>query len=522
MAKKKNYLPRSSSNWEDSYFGGYEKVLWDYPEIKTPFEIKTELPSDRDEREGLGYYAGRKLSALFMMKVVEYKFESMLLENATPIEINHFLGNSHYIKAAQNSIRAVVNCVADKDSELANMFLNYIDVLVKSDFLYPYDPPQPPEKNKKGKGEGKEEGKGNNSSDKEKEEEKKDDKGNNEKPPLSDKKPEEKKEDSKQETGQKEKQEEGERDDIEEMVIYEKAILKSVMVAKQEATKLMADIKKRVSVYNIYSNVCDGHFKKNTVFQLMPKRIAPCIYARSEVLAAGQLVDMLDISFDPQSDRVGNLKSGKIDTGKLGSVPAGNHHIYYKIEENQSTKPFSVCILGDESGSMEGENRTRQHSVMKILYKAFSQIIPSNKLFIYGHSGYNFPEVRIYNDNYNQMFEETIDGQHRNKFEQNYDGPIVENIYERIRGVTSDNIIFISISDGEPSGYGYGGPTAIDELKRIIEKCKRDGFVTVGVGLRFGAVKEIYQYHTIVTDMSTLVKKVALLVNQVVKTEFQA
>jgi hypothetical protein len=39
-------------------------------------------------------------------------------------------------------------------------------------------------------------------------------------------------------------------------------------------------------------------------------------------------------------------------------------------------------------------------------------------------------------------------------------------------------------------------------LKRIIEKCKRDGFVTMGVGVSgYDGVKEIYSYNTVAKIM---------------------
>jgi len=98
---------------------------------------------------------------------------------------------------------------------------------------------------------------------------------------------------------------------------------------------------------------------------------------------------------------------------------------------------------------------------------------------------------------------------------------VIESVYEKVRSITSDNIIFISMSDGQPSGQNYGGTAAIHDMKKIIEKCKRDGFVTVGIGIQHVGVKEIYNYYTIVNDMTQMVKQVSLLINKVVKTEFQ-
>jgi cobalamin biosynthesis protein CobT len=279
--------------------------------------------------------------------------------------------------------------------------------------------------------------------------------------------------------------------------------------------------------YSAYSSkdAVAGELKDNTEFVVMDKSAKPCKYSPEIVKQANALVNLLDISFQPKEDRVENLKCGKMSSHKIAEIPAGNTHIYYRVEEDQATRPFSICVLADESGSMHGSPTQRQNDLMKMLYYAFSQILPQDKMFFLGHSGnpesHEYPEIRIYHDKYNQNFEHTIDNQLHNDFNENYDGPVIECIYERVREQTSDNIIFISISDGGPSGCDYGGPSAIKELKRVIEKCKRDGFVTVGIGLRYGKIKDIYNYHTIVMDMSKLVKSVSSLINQVVKTEFK-
>jgi hypothetical protein len=264
-----------------------------------------------------------------------------------------------------------------------------------------------------------------------------------------------------------------------------------------------------------------GKLKENGVFQKMNKFDIPIHFDQKCIAQANHLVRLLDISFDPKKDIVPNLKTGKLNSSKIGEIPAGNTHVYYKIEENQSTKPFSVCILGDESGSMQGSNQYYQHHLFKVLYKAFSEILPKEKMFFYGHSGEDHPEIRVYHDPFNQDFEYTIKNQtDGNYYCENYDGPVIDLVYEKVRSFTDDNIIFISISDGEPSGKAYGGQSAIDDMKRIIEKCKRDGFVTIGVGLEYN-VKNIYNYHTVVTDNNKLVEQVSTIINKVVKTEFQ-
>jgi hypothetical protein len=164
----------------------------------------------------------------------------------------------------------------------------------------------------------------------------------------------------------------------------------------------------------------------------------------------------------------------------------------------------------------------KQFELAKILYGAFSEIMPQDRISVYGHSGDDAPEIYVYQDKYNPGFLKTITNMLSRDLLENYDGPVVESIHERIRSQNSDNILFIVISDGQPAGnHGYGGREAMDDLKRIVEKCKRDNFVTMGIGFGYSGVKEIYSYHTVIHDMGQVVEKVTTLLNKVVKTEFQ-
>ena len=261
--------------------------------------------------------------------------------------------------------------------------------------------------------------------------------------------------------------------------------------------------------------------KDEVRFVNMKKTPTPVVYTSQQTLEAAHLVKLLDISFDPKPDVIPDLRAGKLTPSKIGEIPAGNFHVYHRVEENQSTRPFSVCILADESGSMRGMYDHYQNHLLKVLYKAFSEILPAEKIHVYGHSGDSTPVIRIYNNRYNLDFEKTIENQLGNRFEENYDGPVIEAVYEKVREQTDDNILFISISDGVPGGVDYGGQSAIKDLKRVIEKCKRDRFVTVGIGLDLNMIAEIYNYHTVVTDTSKMVQNVTTLINRVVKTEFQ-
>lgn len=493
-------LTHSISNWEDSYFGGFVKILRDYPEIKAPYDIETEMPKD-DE---LTWSTREKLTDLFQLKIKDFGLINEFLSSANIEMHKDFFGKEKkFLVPSKSDTTFVLKEIIGKDSELANLFDHYAKTLIATKFLYPV----PPEEKKKDKKKSEDEG-------------------------GMDKKSGEKEEDEGEGNEGEDKDgkaKSGAMAEATEAAAREKML----KMARANAKSLIEDITKRKDSWGMnIGRAITGDLKKSTVFKLITKAANVAKYSAEEIMYAGQLLKMLDISFDPTHDKINNLKAGKLDIAKIATVPAGNHHIYFREEENQTTRPFSVCILMDESGSMGGTVGSSkggyQSRIVKILYKAFSQILPPQKMFIYGHSDeetsgkrHSNPEVRIYHDNYNHVFEETIENQGRNRWGENYDGPIIECVYERVRSVTSDNIIFISISDGQPSGSNYGGQPAINDMKRIIEKCKRDGFVTVGIGVQYSGVKTIYNYNTVVNNMADMAKQVSSLINTVVKTEFQ-
>lgn len=460
---------RSVFGWEDAYFGGYERVVYDHPFISVPKSINYDIPKTKS----LDYYTASKLCKLFLLKVNMFKVERLLATNCEVVTIEEFLVPVKVVVFSKSSVQQCVKYLIDNDTEMGNLFKHYASFLASVKFYFYMD-----EDNEKKKGGG----------------------------------------DCPSPSMEEEKSvfgDDGEKTDGEEKVDSE--TLKKMMQA-------IGDIKAHQPYSSTtFNDAISGELKDKTTFNVQTRSRTPFHYEPSVEKDADALVNLLDISFNPKQDKVENLKFGKMSPHKIAEVPAGNMHVHYRVEDEVSTRPFSICILADESGSMIHNGCwVRQHHLVQVLYKAFSQILPQEKIFIYGHSGVEDPVVYVYNEKYNPVFDYVIHNQaNKYRYKENYDGPVVENVYERVRKQTSDNIIFISISDGAPAGRGYGGMSAINDLKRVIEKCKRDGFVTVGVGLQFGMVKEIYSYYTIINDMKQLVKNVSSLVNRVVKTEFK-
>jgi hypothetical protein len=283
---------------------------------------------------------------------------------------------------------------------------------------------------------------------------------------------------------------------------------------------------KKITSYGGYKSSSKNYedLKDSVTFSVESEGQNEHLYTHDETILAEKLISMLDVSFEQDETKITNLRTGKIDIPKIAEAIAGNHMINFRKEFHDRTKPFSVCILNDESGSMDHYNfRSHQHSITKILYKAFSQIMDPRDIYVYGHTGRDSPDIHVYNDKYNQIFDKAYPRQKYRNFMENYDGPVIDCIYDKIREYTDKNILFIVISDGSPCGHDYGTYADIQDMKRIVEKCKRDGFVTCGIGFNYTGVKDLYKYSTVIsTDKIALAPQViSMLINNVVKSEFQ-
>lgn len=464
--------PSSISGWEDSYFGGFRRTINDHPEIKIDYNIDFDFVKTGTKGDYLSWMESDKILKMFLSSAKNENFIVKLLRNATTKNSVDFFGNK-IIKTTLDtkSQSRVIDFLISRKSELSPLFNHYKKFLELSSIHFV----QKEEiENESGDG---------------------------------DSKPGDKEEDEKSSKKGKPK------------------VIEISETTTAEHEKNLSDFKKalhdiREEKKRIYKSI-SGFNSKTRIFVETITDGEKTSYSYNEQRVADQLVQLLDITFDPTSDVVKNLRIGKLDVTKIAEVPAGNIAIYKQDVQNQLTKPFTVVILCDESGSMQGSQLDAQYRIVKSLYLAFSDILPQNKIFVYGHSGGDSPELYVYQDSYNPNFSETINGMTTRDNAENYDGPIIEEVYKAVRNVTDDRIIFIILSDGKPSGNDYGGVNDVLKMKQIIERCKRDEFVTIGVGINSSHVKELYEYSTVVNNMAEMAKKVSHIVNHVVKTEFQ-
>ena len=486
----------SVSGWEKSHFGGYNRVLSDYPFIKLDFEL--DIETGKNISQDLGSWMGDKLIKLYILKVKEMGYIDELRTEV--VERLKYFQTKKYIVAKLDH-QGVFDAVCSTYTELAPMFRHYKDGIFESSIEMEIKEEKEGEGEGKGEGEGEGEGQGKGQGEGEGQE---------------------------QGEGQGQGQGDGEGEGDGDSEGDGDGQPGSGTNRPTKNGKTIQQWMKNISESKPYSSHSSlSNFSEKPRFVSFTERIragnpSPYRFRSVEIKDSEALVKLLDINFDPKSAEVKNLKLGKLDVTKIAEVPAGNVSVYKQIVEEQDTKPFSVCILADMSGSMGHGNRIpSQLHIMNSLYLAMSQILPPDKLYIYGHSGEYTPEIYSFYTPYDPDYERNILYYKQIHWCQNYDGPVIESIHKKIRENTEDRIIFISLSDGEPAGNNYGGTADNEELKRILERARRDEFVTIGIGIEAGHVSNLYTYAKPVWDLRTLPKDVASIINQVVRAEFK-
>lgn len=467
-------IKKSLSGWEDSLYGGASTIIWDYPTIHIDRDVNIDIDRNEAKESDLRYYECNKLFDMFLLKVHTNKKVDRMFEDAHYNIVPGSMWNpvpKVEITVNKNSLIKVFDKVCDVETELGGLFQMFEKLILASTIsvLVPLS-----DKDKsKGKGPG---------------------------------------------------------DSIENA---DKPEYLNKALSKMKETK---EFKKYLYSSSKKFEFSGGDFDKTVKTFIQKDQGVHYTYSSKEKLYAGQLVNLLDITWDPESDIVKSLRAGKLDVTKIAEVPSGNLNIYNKKVEHQTTKPFSICILADESGSMGGSRIINQISLVKMLYLAFSEILPQDKIYIFGHSGNSHCEVFVYQDKYNQFFEKSIvnmgEGlddyynpdvirERGHHMYENYDGPAIEEVHKRVRSQTSDRIIFLSLSDGYPGGVNYGSHQDYEDLKRVVEKCRRDEFVTAGIGIQSDSVKNLYPYNIVVKDLAEMPKLTSHIINTVVKSEFQ-
>lgn len=211
------------------------------------------------------------------------------------------------------------------------------------------------------------------------------------------------------------------------------------------------------------------------------------------------------------TDRVRDLRglrSGLLDTGKLAEAVQGVENIY-RQERTARADRMAVCILVDESGSMDGEKIQAARDTAILLNEALATV-RNVDLYIYGHTTENgsFVKLNAYREGRGRGDRYVLGSIEADW--SNIDSRAIREAAARVRARTREKCLFFVISDGAPCE-----PTR--NVKEAVRELSRDGFSFVSIGIDFEYdPSEMYDNHVSMTDLSTLAPELGKMIKKAI------
>ena len=205
------------------------------------------------------------------------------------------------------------------------------------------------------------------------------------------------------------------------------------------------------------------------------------------------------------------LREGRLDTNKLAEAVQGVENIYRRDSLSRADR-LTVCILVDESGSMDGE-KIRSAMDTAVLLREALATVPNVDLYIYGHTteprGGNGVRLDVFQEGGRSKCAKFALGS-LDAVASNLDSLAIRESAARVRARTSENCLFFVISDGLPC-------ECASNVRRAVSDISKDGFTVVSVGIEFyrGAA-EMYDNHISLTDMSRLAPELGKVVKKAI------
>ena len=182
-------------------------------------------------------------------------------------------------------------------------------------------------------------------------------------------------------------------------------------------------------------------------------------------------------------------RSGKLNTGKLASLKVGNKNLFTKQGEVTCSRA-SVCILIDESGSMDARRKNAARETA-ILIKEAVKGVDNLDLYIYGY-GSNCMKVYAENNKEKRYALGSIDNDGGTPT-----GPAMEVALKKMSKHPNPAALMLVITDGVPDDN--------DAVRQADSKLRKKGVIPVGIGIDgCTAVQDIFQESIVYTELSTL------------------
>ena len=216
------------------------------------------------------------------------------------------------------------------------------------------------------------------------------------------------------------------------------------------------------------------------------------------------LVNTFSKFFVEQEYRLTGMRRGVLDTNKLAEAYQAVETVYSN-KFKRTTPGLDVCVLIDESGSMSGTNIASARKCAILLNEVFLRLKQCD-FYVYGHTADNRHmgevTINVYRDHWN-----------RNRYalgkvesySNNKDSVAIEETYKMVRKQTSKPLLMFVISDGAPSAYGLRGQSAVEEVKKVVNRIESNGDTLVcQIAIEsYFRPQDMFNHYVVMTDMNT-------------------
>ena len=202
------------------------------------------------------------------------------------------------------------------------------------------------------------------------------------------------------------------------------------------------------------------------------------------------------------------LRSGRLDTCKLAEAVQGVENIY-RQERTVRADRMAVCVLVDESGSMEGEKIEAARDTAVLLNEAISGI-RNVDLYIYGHTTENgqFVKLNAYREGKAPKDKHVLGSIDADW--SNIDSKAIREAASRVRARTKEKCLFFVVSDGAPC-------EPAENVRKAVKELSGDGFSFVSIGIDFEYdPSAMYDHHVSMTDMSRLAPELGKMIKKAI------
>lgn len=258
-----------------------------------------------------------------------------------------------------------------------------------------------------------------------------------------------------------------------------------------------------------YEKILDGesHYGKHGLKVIADKSTIDKYYKLAEPLKKyiGGFRHFLFYNTNVRTRDLVGLKNGNLDTNKLVEGFQGVPTIY-RQRLKETKERLTVALVVDMSGSMSGKFMDRARECAILMCEAFE---PNRRadLYIYGYTGQELTrehaELYEFYTPTNKNKTRLVNLKARS---QNLDGFSLLQTKDYIRKQTSNDVLLLMISDGQPHGSGYYGDSAIAHTKEAVRTLERDRFRIIHVAVGYEGLSGVYKNIIKVSDVSTLAK----------------